>query len=193
VKTLGLLFSGVLLLTLSNNSFGQKETKKFSRADSLFVFNPGLDVKTRQKMLDSAFANDSTAPNFVVIFATNQLTGVTKEVCTEAPFVEGGIDRNNGKQKTQNYKSQHFYFNTKAALENIGFNEYTYSELLAYGQNQEVRKIVTEVLKTDRAFDLNFQGTNKQQRMLAHILFNNGIMAITGDIPGNLMTLTKIK
>ncbi|MCR8556736.1 hypothetical protein KXD93_03745 [Mucilaginibacter sp. BJC16-A38] len=184
---------GAFFIILSNYSFGQSTKKKFSKSDSLFVFNPRLDIKTKRRMLDSAFANNSTAPNFVVIVATNQITGVTKEICTEAPFVEGGVDRNKGKEKSQNYKSQHFYFNTKPALDNIGFYEYSYSELLEYGQNKDVRKIVTEVLKSNKEIELNFQGPRKQQFMFAHILFNNGIMSIRGDIAGNIMTLTKIK
>jgi len=128
-------------------------------------------------MLDSCFANDSTEPNFVVILALNKLTGVTKEICTEAPFIKSGLDRNKGKGKSQSYKSQYVYFNTKSALNNIDFNDYSYRELLEYGQSKDVRKIVNNVLKSNKTIEFNFQGTRKQQHMLAHIFFNNGIIA----------------
>lgn len=192
MKILRLLLTSVILLTFSNYLFGQAKKKKFSEADSNFVFNKQLSLRTKQKMADSAFANFSTAPNFVVIIATDQIRGITKEVCTEAPFVEGGLGRNKGKEKSQNHKSRHFYFNTITALNNIGFDEYSYDELLEYGQNNDVKETVTQALKNNH-IELNFQGTRKQQFMFAHILFNNGIISTRGDIAGNLMILNKIK
>lgn len=161
MNILHLILIGALLTVLSNYSFGQSTEKKFSKSDSIFVFNPRFDIKTKKRMVDSAFANHSTAPNFVVIVATNQITGITKEICAEAPFVEGGIDRNKGKEKFQNYKSQHFSFNTKSALDNIRFYAYSYRELLEYGQNKHVRKIVAELLESKKAIEFNFQGTRK--------------------------------
>ena len=193
MNILRVILPGTFFIVLSIYSFGQNTERKFSKTDSLFVFNQRLDINTKRRMIDSAFANNSTAPNFVVIVATNQITGVTKEICTEAPFVEGGVDRNKGKERSQKYKSQSFYFNTKSALDNIGFYEYSYSELIEYGRNKDVRKIVTDVLKSNKEIQLNFQGSRKQQFMLAHILFNNGIMSTSGDIAGNLMTLAKMK
>jgi hypothetical protein len=184
---------GSILLSFSTYLLGQAKTVKFTHTDSVFVFNPHFSLKIKQKMIDSAFANNSTAPNFVVIVATDLASRVSKEICTEAPFVEGGIDKNEGKEKYQNVERLHFSFNTKAALNNIGFNEYSYEELLKYGQNMAVRNIVAKVLKSNKDIEMNFQGTRKEQFMLAHILFNNGIMSTRGDIAGNLMVLSKIK
>lgn len=181
-----------MLIAHTYCSLAQKRAP-FNKSDSIFVFNSKLDFRLKQKMLDSAFANYSTAPNFVVIIATNKITGKTKEVCTEAPFVIGGLDRNKGKSKSQKYKTQPLYFNTISALENIGFNEYSYEELLNYGRRKELRRIVGLVLKNNIEQEYNFQGTRKQQFMFAHILFNNGIMSTRGDIAGNLMTLKRMK
>jgi len=182
----------VLLIARVYCSFAQ-ERPHFNKSDSIFVFNSKLDFRIKQKMIDSAFVNNSTAPNFVVIIATNKLTGVTKEVCTEAPFVIGGLDRNKGSAKSQKYNIQPLYFNTKSALENIGFDEYSYTELLNYGKRKEIRRIVSLVLKDNREQEYNFQGTRKEQFMFAHILFNNGIMSTRGDIAGNFMMLKRMK
>ncbi|GAA4313337.1 hypothetical protein GCM10023149_09060 [Mucilaginibacter gynuensis] len=131
--------------------------------------------------MDSSFANESTSPNFVVITAVNKITGKTKEICTEAPFVIGGIERNKGNATQQNYKSASFYFNTKAALDNVGFDEYTYRELIKYGQNKELKTIVDYLSRNPMVtMEHNFQGTRKQQFMFAYVLFNNGIMSTSG-------------
>lgn len=183
----------VFLLLVHISLIAQNRHAAFSKTDSVLVFNSKINLQLKQKMLDRSFANNSTAPNFVVIIATDKISGKTKEVCTEAPFVEGGIERNIGKEKNQTYKSQHFYFNTKSALNNIGFYEYTYDELLEYGQNKEVRLIVADVLKSGKDIQFNFQNSRKQQFMFAHILFNNGIMCTRGDVAGNFMTLSKFK
>lgn len=52
-----------------------QERPPFNKSNSIFVFNSKLDFRIKQKMIDSAFANNSTALNFVVIIATNKLTG----------------------------------------------------------------------------------------------------------------------
>ncbi|HWZ03124.1 MAG TPA: hypothetical protein VNX40_05890 [Mucilaginibacter sp.] len=193
MKRCFLLLLAIFFVTLSYYSTAQNKKIQFNRNDSIFVFNPKLNLNIKQKMLDSSFANNSTAPNFVVIIATNKLTGKTKEICTEAPFVEGGLERNTGNAKSQRYKSQYFYFNTKPALDNIGFNEYSYDDLIQYGQTKKIREIVKMVLKNDEEQEINFQGTRKEQFMFAHILFNNGILSTRGCIAGNLMTLRKAK
>ena len=78
-------------------------------------------------------------------------------------------------------------------MNNIDFNDYSYRELLEYGQSKDVRKIVNNVLKSNKTIEFNFQGTRKQQHMLAHIFFNNGIIATRGDIAGNYMRLSNVK
>jgi hypothetical protein len=192
MKVLRLIFA-LSILSCSNHLFGQISEVKFNRSDSVFVFNPQLDLKIKQRMRDSAFANASTAPNFIVIIASDQNGRITKEICTEAPFVEGGIDRNKGNEKVQKYNHSHFYFNTKEALDNIGFNEYSYDELLEYGKSQELKEILAQVQNSDKNIEVNFQGTRKEQFMFAHILFNNGIMSTRGCIAGNFMVLRKMK
>ena len=165
----------------------------FSKFDSDFVFNPSFNIKLKQRMVDSAFANVSTAPNFVVIDATDSLTGLTKQVCTAATFIIGGLDRNTGNSKNQQLHSLHFYFNTDSAICNIGFNGYTYTELLAFGKRKNVRALVDYHLKYPQRTVIMFNGRDIEQAMLAHILFNNGIMSTSGDIAGNFMTLYQIK
>lgn len=175
------------------SSFAQTDQKTFSKKDSLFVFNPNLSEVKKKRMADSAFANFSTAPSFVVIIATDRMTGKTKEICTEAPFVEGGLDRNKVRRiiRTNNIKSinRHYYFNTKAALENIGFHEYSYHDLILYGKKVEIRNIVKHLSESHIKQEYIFQGTRKEQLMFAHILFNHGILTTSGDIAGNFMTL----
>lgn len=189
-----LIFSFVVLLFLIPvNLRAQNKHSVFSKTDSAFVFNPKISWQLKQKMLDSSFANNSTAPNFVVIIATDEVSAKIREVCTEAPFVEGGLNRNNGERKYQDLKSHHFNFNSKSALLNVGFYEYSYDELLTYGQNSGVRKIINQVLKSGKDIQLNFQGSSKQQFMFAHILFNNGIMCTRGSIAGNFLTLSKFR
>jgi hypothetical protein len=48
-------------------------------------------------MFCAALENQSTAPDFVVVIVKNLNTGEIKEICTEAPFVNGAIYRETGK------------------------------------------------------------------------------------------------
>jgi|GEM_PF-1078729 len=186
-----------ILLASPLATSAQTWVKPFSKADSLFVFNPTVSEAKKKRMADSAFATFSTAPNFVVIIATNQTTGKTKEICTEAPFVLVGLSRNKSDKTVlainRTQIDRHYYFNSKSALENIGFNEYSYYDLLLYGQDITIRNLVNQILKNNEVQSYNFQGTRKEQFMFAHILFNNGILSTRGCIAGNIMTLAKFE
>jgi hypothetical protein len=189
-----LFLIGCVICTLSNTAaISQNRKNRYTKSDTLFVFSPGVDLQTKAKMRELAFANNSTEATFVVVTATNKMTGITKEICTEAPFIHGGIERNSGKERHQTVKSAHLYFNTTSALTNIGFNDYSYADLLKYGQRTDVKEIINKVFKSDKGVALNFKGSRKQQFMLAHILFNNGILSTRGDIAGNFMNLTQVK
>src|SRR6478735_8493073 len=95
-----------------------------------FVFSAlsaQVDEQKKYKMFCSALGNSSTSPNYIVVTVKSILTGETKEICTEAPFIEGAAGRENGDWtiNCKKYKTRYFEFAKGNALRNIGFDLYT--------------------------------------------------------------------
>ena len=151
-----------------------------------------IDEMTKQKMFCAAYKNRSTSPNYVVVTVKNLKTSVTKEICTEAPFLNGAINRENEiftwGVDCKKYKDRYFEFSKDSALWNIGFDLYSKEDLNNYSKLLDIHKIIQNV-KAGKLKQKIFTGDEKEQRMFAHLMFNNGIMVTRGCLAGNVCGL----
>lgn len=155
-----------------------------------------IDDKTKYAMFCSACDNSSTAPNYVVVTVKNLNTKEEKEICTEAPFLSGAVDREAGtftwNLNCKKYKDRYFEFSNDSALWNISFDLYTKTDLDNSAKSINIQNIVEQV-KSGNLTNKTFTGDRKEQIMFAHLMFNNGIMMTRGCIAGNLCNLTYFK
>jgi len=154
-----------------------------------------VDDQTKYKMYCSALDNNSTAPNYVVVTVKNLKTGEKKEICTEAPFLIGAVDRQTGNSTKhpdcKENKNRYFEFSRDSALWNISFDLYTRTDLEKFAKTFDVAKIVQQVKNAEK-LNLTFE-SNKEQVMFAHLMFNNGVMMSRGCVAGNICELTYFK
>jgi hypothetical protein len=144
------------------------------------------------EMYCSALENNSTAPNYVVVTVKNLKTGELKEICTEAPFLNGALDHETGKKSEfscEIYEERYFEFSNDSALWNISFDLYTLAELNNYAKTINVSEIIHNV-KSAKLTRKTFTSNWKEQIMFAHLMFNNGVMMTRGCITGNVCSLT---
>jgi hypothetical protein len=179
---LWMLFIATFLQTSCNN-LSTVKNEPSSISDSV-----------KSKMFCAAIANVSTAPNYVVIIVKNRKTAEQKEICTEAPFVSGAVDIETGislatELDCSKYKNRYFEFAKDSALYNIGFDLYTKSELESYAKSLNILDIVQQV-KNGKLTSKTFSGDRKEQRMFAHLMFNNGVMMTRGCVAGNVCGLS---
>jgi len=156
--------------------------------------NADIADSTKAKMFCTAIRNGSTAPNYVVVKVKNLKTGEIKEICTEAPFLRGAmrIQNKNSAIDCIKFKDRYFEFSKKKALKNIGYDLYSMSDLEKYKQTINLDSLVEQV-EIGKLNGLNFSGEKKEQRMFAHLMFNNGIMVTRGCFSGNTLGLKFFK
>jgi hypothetical protein len=153
-----------------------------------------VDNQTKSKMFCAALDNTSTAPNYIVIRVKDLKNGITKEICTEAPFLLGALGRQLGQSNfsldCQKYKSRYFEFRNDSALWNISFDLYNTADLEKYANTIDIKKTVQQV-RSGKLSSIGFPPHDrKQQRMFAHLMFNNGIMMTRGCVAGNICELS---
>jgi hypothetical protein len=161
-----------------------------------FSTNNDVSENVKYEMFKKGLSTLSTAPYYVVIKVKNQNTNEIKEICTEAPFVEGAIfyqdklDYLEANKVALSHKDRYFEFSNDSALLNINYDLYTIQDLEKYQKSINLDKIVSEI-KSNKLTDMTFSISGKkikQQVMLAHLLFNNGIMTTRGCIAGNMIS-----
>lgn len=145
-------------------------------------------------MFCAALDNNSTAPNYIVIIVKDLRTGITKEICTEAPFLFGALETQLGQSNIsfdcQKYKSRYFEFRSDSALWNISFDLYNKTDLEKYAKTIDIKKTVQQV-RNGKLSSIGFPpNQRKQQRMFAHLMFNNGVMMRRGCVAGNICELS---
>jgi hypothetical protein len=151
------------------------------------------DEKTQTKMFCKALRHFSSAPYYLVVGVENELTGIRKNVCTEAPFLQGAVDKQNGKYSgknlsCRNFKNRTISLSNPSALSNIGFDLYSIAELDSFAQTIDLLQIIDRV-RTEKYVELHMV-PKKRQIMFAHLMFQNGIMTSRGCISGDMISLT---
>lgn len=155
-----------------------------------------IDDAIKQNMFNITYIHQSTAPYYVVATIKNINTGEIKEICTEAPFLEGALHREYEKDYDYNFNlndttTRYFEFSNDSALWNISFDLYTQEDLQSYKNTLNIDSIIN-ILKEKRHLSIQFTPysmNNKEQIMYAHIMFNNGIMMRRGCEAGNICNL----
>ena len=195
-----ILLSLLMILIVSCRQVNNQKEREETQTNTIMTDTVDNSEIQKFKMFCAAFENQSTAPNYVVMKVKNLNTGEVKEICTEAPFVEGAIYRQTGQFSLQtdcnDYPNRYFEFSVDSALWNIGFDLYTTSELEEYAKTIDVEKTVQQIKVgelQEKTFGMDKrqtgQETKKEQRMFAHIMFNNGVMMTRGCVAGNVSQL----
>lgn len=155
-----------------------------------------VNDQTKYEMFCSALSNFSTAPDYLVVTVKNLNTGETKDICTEASFLNGAVYRETGDFKIsldcKEHKDRYFEFKKDSAFWNISFDLYTTAELDSFAETINVNEITNQV-KSGKLTSKTFKGDRKEQIMFAHLMFNNGIMMNRGCLAGNICGLTYFK
>lgn len=147
----------------------------------------------KSKMFCAAIANESTAPNYVVVTVKNIKTGEQKEICTEAPFLIGAVTRETNAKTyeldCEKYKDLYFEFSNDSALWNISFGFYSKADLDAYAKTINIPDIVKQI-QSGKLTSKTFTGGGKEQILFAHLMFNNGVMIRNDCEAGNVVHLS---
>jgi hypothetical protein len=203
---LNIIFAIILSAIIGCNTSNQqkKDSSKKLERDLINILNDTIKVEgkiaqvdneTKFLMFCSALNNNSTEPNYIVITVKNINTGEKKEICTEAPFLQGAFFRQCGKYikpiDYKYYRDRYFEFSNDSALWNISFDLYSSSEFEKYKFNINADEYVENAKKKDLTIMFDpYKESRKEQIMFAHIMFNNGIMMTRGCVAGNYCNLS---
>ena len=153
----------------------------------------------------TAIGDESTAPYFVLITVVDDSTGVSRAVCTEAPFLLGAIHierripyNDRGSRRVQKIalstRGHIFHFSNPNALANIPI-PYSDSLLLAargwveaFAKDQLVADLVTEPSPVHK-FYRSRKGDDRlaYKLALAHALLERGLVVRRGCIVDDLI------
>lgn len=144
-------------------------------------FSNEVSEEVKSKMFDCAFRHHgSTNQDYIVIQVKNIGTGELKNICTTSNLLSGALWREKSSLKfSPNCKEQskrYFEFSQDSALWNIGFNEYSSTELATIQSKFNVDSIVNQI-KSGRLQSVNF---GKNEKYFAHLMFNVGVVTTSG-------------
>ena len=162
-----------------------------------FSTDNSISEDVKYKMYKKAMNSFSTSPYYIVIKVKNIKTGEIKEVCTEAPFIRGALDREYCSNKTDyknnlENKERYFEFNCDSALWNIGYDLYTPKDLLELENKLNLDSLVN-LARKGKLTTVTFMETRKYQHLYAHLMFNQGIMMRRGCLAGNICSIEPYK
>ena len=168
----------------------------------------------QQKYFYSAFANNSTSPDYLVFTAIEKQTGLTKEICCESDFLYSAF-QNEGfsKRKLDNPFKEYndvlnlkpcvprFEFIYRRSLDLIGFYSYDYSSKCADSLTKTIRKekldsIFKDTILATHRFLTKYFGRNEdynKEIYLIHFLTLKGIYCGRDDITGSIVIKKIIK
>jgi hypothetical protein len=168
-----------------------------------------LDLRASEAYTRSMFLNalreDSTSPLFVLINLRDSNSGVTREVCTLAPFLLGAIEAEYGLAASDDDKEllrraratvdRTFSFSRPGATRRVR-PEYTVKELEEI--RDKLKNVPVDQLKAQlRANESQLHnmylskgrhGADAYKYALAHVLLSRGILVGEADVTGRLFT-----
>jgi hypothetical protein len=155
----------------------------------------------RFEIYKAALNNQSTSPSYIVINVTNRGTGEHKELCTEAPFLEGALHIEYGFQydsvgvtKAHKFallqKNRAFEFSNREALNNIGFFEYPpHDTVFQYAKGLDLEYYKRKYGDNRSSTSFSFLNQPTEKLLFAHSLFQCGIISSRGCINGDILSL----
>ncbi len=133
----------------------------------------------------------STFPYYVVVNITDLNTGNSKEVCLEGGELVYALTNEwniniekdyKTAKKIKRRKNREFKIKTKNILNRVNRISYSNTELIKYSKIVNIDSISKSILKSDKwSF---YHNSEKEQIMMAHLLFNKGILTGTNDCFG---------
>jgi len=131
-----------------------------------------------------AIDNESTFSLFLVVTINDLNTGQKREICTRGDFLEGalhieykikydslGLAELDNIQR--NNKSRYFELKDTAALNNLGFYNYTIEDLTKFEKGHNIDSVVQLFKNGKSGLDIP---DDKIMLLYAHSLFNRGIL-----------------
>ena len=183
---IGLNFLILLQSCGLRNQNDNSADKKLKETD---LFDNYSNDSIRNANFKIAYDNKSTAPNYLVFKATDLNTGLTKEICCEAPFLSGAIHRELNidfdtkgtdfvDSIIKSNSNRIFEFKSEEALNNISFKEYpNYDRLLQISKSIDLDYYYKTYGKNDSSKLIYFESdTGFVQITFTHIMFKCGIL-----------------
>ncbi|MFC0878942.1 hypothetical protein ACE01N_20275 [Saccharicrinis sp. FJH2] len=162
------------------------------------LFDKYSNDSIRNRIFEIAYNNKSSAPSYIVFNAKDLNTGVTKEICCEAPFLSGAMHRELNVEYDENgikyidstilaNREKTFHFINKNALANISFYKYPDKETIdkiskTYNLDDYFNKFGANDLIKYTHFE---NDTGFVQVSFALIMFKCGIITSRDCIAGN--------
>lgn len=188
MKQTYLIIGLICLIVLQSCGLRNQENISANKPDT-DLFDKYSNDSIRNVNFKIAYDNKSTAPNYLVFKATDLNTGLTKEICCEAPFLSGAIHRELGidyDTKGTDFvdslinanTSRTFKFENQEALKNVSFNEYPdYDRLLQIAKGIDLDYYYKTYGANDSSKLMYFESdTGFVQITFVHAMFNCGIL-----------------
>ncbi|PWJ33500.1 hypothetical protein [Sediminitomix flava] len=155
----------------------------------------------KNELFSIAVQSESTFSYFVVCKIRDLNTGNVKEICTTADFLKGAIHREfnldySDKSLSESRKlllesNRFFEFKNVDALLNVRFYDYPTDKLDSVSMLYDLSNLSTEILKQD---EWNVRtSSDEEMKLLAHLLFNEGILTGEYDCFGGVLHYFKDK
>ena len=173
----------ILFCVLTTTCFSQTDSIIQQKYYEMYRHASGKVIKG-----DTIYQTISTAPYYVIINVTDLKTGITKELCTEYPFIEGAIKKDSGNAIVDE-KNRIFKFKSDASLQSVGFFDFDTTKMKICLKNISPELLINE-WKGD---NINFSNTysGECQEYYAFLLFKNGIMTKRGCLIGSFSIVSE--
>lgn len=201
MKLTTIILGLLILLTIQSCELKNSKKSDVLVENSKDIFDKYSNDSIRNEIFKIAYQNTSTAPSYIVFKAVDLNTGKTKEICCEAPFLSGAMER----EFAQDYDAKGsefidslilqntnkvFKFKNKEALKNIGFEQYPDSaRIREVALKNNLEYFVAKYGANDSIASIDFSEYKDKfaQLVFAHIMFECGIVTSRDCIAGNYL------
>ncbi len=184
------IFIIVFLLAL----FSCKQSDSSTSIKKVAAFDSTLDSIIYSNYLNAA-QNGSTLQYFLVVTVKDLNSGEIREICTKGCFLLGALHReydldysiesaNKIEKLVVDNKKRYFEFNDTAAINNLSTNYYSIEELNTFEETHNIDSLAKNIRK--EKYGSVFQ-EDKMMRIVAHSLFNRGILTGENNCFGGML------
>jgi hypothetical protein len=191
---------GLVILTITLSCGFENKTEKIvqNSEPEINIFDKYSNDSIRDRIFKIAYENTTTSPSYIVFIAEDLNTGARKEICCEAPFLSGAMQRELKKSLNVTNskfidslilenKDKVFKFKDVDALRNIGFKEYPDHTIISQiAMQNDLGYYIEKFGANDSIKSIQFEGESALvQVMFAHVMFKCGIITSRDCIAGN--------
>ncbi|MHB0756968.1 hypothetical protein [Polaribacter sp. M15] len=173
----------------------------FTSCNEVVEYEQSLSDEELYPNYVKAIKNESTFQNFLVVKVKNLNNGEIREYCTKGNFLKGALHRelNLGYSKDGiikvyetaiENKERYFEFKNDSAIWNISaFDKYSMKELSEFENQIGIDSLIYRI---ENGKDWGITISNdKEMKMVAHSLFNKGILTAENSCFGGMLKLDK--